>query len=209
MKRYRSALLLITTVFAIVSCGGGGEGGDNMNDYWVSAARFANGSKKIKLVNGPGFIIVTPQENINIGPDADDPADETKEEATSMTATTAEIEIHGANGLTGSLEASNVRYETNKETKTATLTIRTITQPTSSTTTLLMLRVNLIDILGGNGRTPLPNGGFTYWRISDNQPVVIRMSFDTGTWEVTGLSNNPDRPALEVQNAVLVVVPAY
>ena len=204
MKRYRSALLLITTVFAIVSCGGGGESGDNMNDYWVSAARFANGSKKIRLVNGPGYVTITPQENINIGPDADDPINDDKNK-TWATATSVALEIVGAEGVMRTFTGNNARYETFPETQTAILTINSINQNHTGSDSNNFACANLIEILGGVGRIQLPGGGFAYYRI--DSPVTIHLNYSTGTWTIDGTTTQPG--TLNVVNASIIVIRSY
>ncbi len=202
MKRVLSIPFLLTAAITLASCGGGGEGGDNMNDYWVSAARFANGSKKIRLVNGPGYITITPQDTINIGPDADDPKNEEKN-PTWVTATSISLEMVGAEGTTQTFTGNNATYTTDPENKTAVLTIESINQPMTGTSNAFA-NANMIEILGGVGRIQV-NGGFTYFRIEGR--VTINLDYSTGTWTIEGATSQPG--VLTVSNAALIVIRSY
>lgn len=193
------------SLVALSGCGGGGDDGDNMNDYWVSATRFANGTKKIRLVNGPGYVTITPTDTINIGPDADDPKSEEKHPSWASASTVA-IEMVGAEGSTRTFTGDLAYYETDPDTQTAVLTINSITQPLNESDSVNFACANLVEILGGVGRIEV-GGGFNYFRIRG--PVIITLDFNTGTWDIQGECECPTQPTLVVHNPTLVVIRAY
>ena len=204
MKRYRSALLLITTVFAIVSCGGGGESGDNMNDYWLSARRFADGTKQLKLINGPGYVVITPVESINIGPDDDNPKEEEDYPASVYINS---VRMTTRTPTDGVFISSGCTYETDPETRKATLTLDSVAQPLWSPMDMEATR-RLVEIFGGIGRIVTPLGQKIYYTIQGR--VVISIDFMTGTWTVLeGTTNYTINPELFVPSGNVSIIRAY
>lgn len=185
MKRTLPVLTLLIAVLLLPSCGGGGEGGDNMNDYWVSAARFANGTKSIKLYGGMGSVVISSRESINIGPDR---PNDVETEATTTGLITGEMTTYDM-PYTSTFLASGTTYTTDPENKTAVLTVRTLEQPSAGTqereaTTML------VQLLGAPGRYVSPSGSKTYFQIDSE--VEFRLDFNTGTWSVSGSTSQPN-----------------
>lgn len=205
MKRFIFSLLIPLSLVALSGCGGGGNSRDKMSDYWVSAWRFAQGAKKIRLVNGPGYVTITPQDSINIGPDADDPKEDDKH-PTWATATSVALEVVGAEGVQKTFNGNGCRYETDPETQTGVLTIDTINQPLTGSDVENFAHANLIEILGGIGRFNT-GAGWIYYRIQDR--IIITLDFATGTWTINGRTNHDQNPELHVENGTIIVVPNY
>lgn len=206
MKRLLSSIFLISAFVVLTACGGGGgEDGDNMDDYWLSARRFANGTKQLKLINGPGYVVITPVESINIGPDADDPKAEEEDYPASVSINS--VRMTTRTPTDGDFISSGCIYETNPETRTATLTINSVAQPMWTSIDMEATR-RLVEIFGGIGRIVTPLGQKIYYKIEGR--VVISIDFTTGTWTV--LEGNTDytpNPDLFVPNGNVSIIRSY
>ncbi len=185
MKRSLPILILLCAVVTVSSCGGGGDSGDKMTDFWVSAFRFANKTKSIKLIGGMGSVVVTSLESINIGPDK---PNDVEAEATTTGSITGQLRTYNMPSTTTFL-ATGLTYTTDKENKTATLTIKTLEQPSSSTHDREATSM-LVQLLGAPGRYVDPIGTKHYYQIDSD--VVFVLDFNTGTWMVTGSTSRPD-----------------
>lgn len=205
MKRILLSLFIPLSLFALSGCGGGGDSGDKMNDYWVSAWRFAQGTKKIRLVNGPGYVTITPQASINYGPDSDDPKSDDKH-PTWASATTVALEMVGAEGSMHTFTGNTCYYETDPISQTGTLTIDTINQPLSGSDVANFAHANLVEILGGIGRF-WTGASWVYYRIDGK--VTIHLDFATGTWNIEGVCTAEQHPTLEVNNGTIIVIRSY
>lgn len=196
IKRSLPWLFLLCAVCSFASCGGGGEGGDNMNEYWVSAARFANRTKMIRLTNAMGNVVIESKESINIGPDEES---EVEPEATDTGIITAQMMTYNMPNTTTFL-ASGTRYVTDPENKTATLTIRTLEQPSAGESELEATSF-LVQLFGAPGRYVTPLDQKIYYTIQGE--VTIHLDFSTGRWTVEGQTNQPH--ALEGSGTITVL----
>lgn len=206
MKRKTPFLFLLLLIAGLLlpACGGGGDTGDNMNDYWVSAARFANGTKKIRLIGGMGSAVVEVIKPINIGPED---LTEVGAEATEMPATTAQFTTEGMAGFEGKFIATGTTYKTDPVNKRATLEITTLEQPLGGDSGNLNesdVTAHFVELFGALGREKI-GANFIYYTIEGR--VVIELDFNTGLWTVTGKT---DQPAdLHVEGARFNVIRAY
>lgn len=185
MKRTLTTLALLFAVLNLPSCGGGGEGGDNMNEYWVSAARFANGTKSIKLYGGMGSVVISSRESINIGPDR---PNDVEADAATTGLITGEMKTYDM-AFTDTFLASGTTYTTDKENRTAVLTVKTLEQPSAGTSEREATTM-LVQLLGAPGRYVDPTGAKHYYQIDSE--VEFRLDYNTGTWRVTGSTSQPN-----------------
>lgn len=199
MKCPKPILLLLCAASLLCSCGGGGDSGDRMTDYWVSATRFANQTKFIKLTNATGSVVIKSRESINIGPDDGGDLDG---DATDTGEIVGELTTYDM-ANTAVFLASGTRYTTDPEHKTATLRILTLEQPSSGTASREATSM-LVQLLGAPGRYVDPSGTKHYYQIDST--VTFELDYNTGRWEVRGSTSRPDQLGGQ---GTFSVIPAY